>query len=215
MNTGEIRLGVGEGLAGAIVPTVIAELHRRSPQLRITLSEGYTEHLLIQLLEGRLDLVAGAPPASMHGATGIEERRLYTSTDVVLARASHPLARKKGKLKVSDLVGFSWLVGPSRADMYEAICSAFVEEDLEPPRHIIWSDAIATGLALLLRNDYPILAAEDILLPLIEAKLLAKIDVDRPTLARQATLFYRQNATLTPAAELFANAIVEASKRSH
>lgn len=212
-DAGEVRLGIGEGLAGKVVPSAVAELHTRSPKLRITLTEGYTEQLLTLLAEGQLDLVAGAPPASSHGVPGIECTRLYTSNDVVLVRAEHPLVRREGKISVADLVDFTWLIGPYRADMYEAICAAFVDNQLPPPTQIIWSDAIATGLALLLSNDYVILVAEDILSPLVDAGLFVILKVDRPSLTRQASLFTRTGALLSPAADLLSRIIIENSSQ--
>lgn len=185
---GELRLGIGETFAGKHAPEAISAFTAARPDCRLVVQEGYTEMLLDLLLEGELDLVCGSPPAAWHAREGLNAQYLFQTRDRVTARADHPLAGRRN-LSVADLADYPWIIGPSRPEMYNVIRETFRREGLDGPHPVLWSDAIATGLTLLLEQDYLILLAEDLLASLSRAGLITVLDAAAPTQERAAWVF--------------------------
>jgi molybdate transport repressor ModE-like protein len=209
-DVGEIRIGVGESFAGHIAPLAIDRLLKRSPQITVWITENYSQFLLEQLLEAKLDFVVGTQPAAWRQNSDLEQEFMFESSDVVFARASHPLAERK-KLKIADLQGFPWIIGPNMPETYEVVCSAFLEKGLQPPKHFIYSDAIATGLGLMMRNDYLHFSTPDLLDFAVVCGLVVKLKIEKPHRIRRACIWFRKNGILSPAAALLLDEMRAAS----
>ena len=198
-DVGEIRIGIGEGFAGQIAPVAIDRLLGRSPEITIWITENYTQSLLEQLLEGKLDFVAGTQPAAWRESSDLVQEFIFETRDVVFARSSHPLAGRK-RLKIGDLQGYTWIIGPHMPDTYGAVCSAFLEKDLPPPRRFVYCDAIASGLGLMLLNNYLHFATPDLLDFAVTSKLVVKLEIEKPQRLRRASIWFRKHGILSPAA---------------
>jgi len=174
-------------------------MHARNPSVKIHIIEDYTKALLERLRVGALDFVAGAPAATPRQIEEFNQEVLGETTDVIFARASHPLTRRT-KVAVSDLQEFTWLITSDLGEAYETVLETFVDEGVPPPSRVIWCDGTGTGIALLLNNDYLILVSPLMMASLIEAKLVVRIDVDRPYRLRKLSLWTRKSTTLSPVA---------------
>lgn len=201
---GEVRIGVGECFAGYIAPLAIGWMHARNPGVKLYVTEDYTQPLLDRLEAGTLDFVASAPAATPAQRAGISQEVLGETHDVVFARASHPLARKKN-VAISDLQGYTWLVPTDLGEVYETVLETFIDEGVPPPGSLIWCDGTATGIGLLLHNDYLILVAPDMVASLREAGLVVQINVERPFRKRRLSLWTRTHAANSPAVEALMN----------
>ena len=198
-SAGEVHVGVGEGFAGVVAPLAISWMHARSPSVKIHVLEDYTKTLLERLRAGTLDFVAGAPAAHPSQIEEFAQEILGETTDVVFVRSKHPLARRK-KVQVSDLQEYTWLIPSDLGETYETVLETFVDEGVPPPNRVIWCDGTGTGFALLLNNDYLILVSPLMMAALIEAKLVVRLDVDRPYRQRKLSLWTRKITTLSPVA---------------
>ena len=97
-------------------------------------------------------------------AEGFNREVIYSTNDVIAARPEHPLARRK-TLKLSDLVGYAWLVPYSRPSDLDVIVNTFVAAGLEPPRSIVGSDAYRIGMQLMLSSDLLIMVSPALIAP--------------------------------------------------
>ena len=107
--------------------------------------------------------------------------------------------RRKRNLTLADLCGYGWLVPYSRPDDLHTIVDTFVAENLEPPRSIIGSDAYRIGMQLLAESDDLVMVSPALIAPELEAAkpLLTRLDINRPTIRRQASLIYPRERPLT------------------
>jgi LysR family transcriptional regulator, hydrogen peroxide-inducible genes activator len=64
---GELRLGVIPTIAPFILPPVLPKLRRNYPKLHLLLSEGQTDRIYRQLMDGELDVILVALPWEMRG----------------------------------------------------------------------------------------------------------------------------------------------------
>lgn len=196
---GEVRIGVGESFAGYVAPLAIGWMHKRNPGVKIHIVEDYTRPLLERLESGELDFVASAPAINPPVGSEIVQEVLGDTHDVVFARASHPLAKRK-ELPVSELQAYTWLVPSDIGEVYETVLETFIDEGVPPPSRLIWCDGTGTGIALLLNNDYLILVAPAMVASFRDAGLVVQLNVPRPRRKRRMCLWTRKNGVPSPAA---------------
>lgn len=194
---GELRVGFGETMLGRIAPDSLLQMRRKFPGIRLHIEEGYTELLMPRLLAGQLDVLAGSPSVTWHADPAIEQEFLFEVEDIVTARADHPLARKRD-VSLADMQAYPWLVGV-RPGEYEVLCEAYQNAGLRPPADIVWSSTLATGLALLLRDDFLALAGPDIFATLMQAGLMRRVRASGLQRSRRALVCRRAGAA-SPAA---------------
>ena len=84
-----MRLGLIPTVAPYVLPTVLAGLAQRLPELSLRVIEDQTERLLIGLRDGGLDAALLALPVE---AAGISEIPIYEEDFVLALPAGHPLA---------------------------------------------------------------------------------------------------------------------------
>ncbi|OBF23696.1 LysR family transcriptional regulator [Mycobacterium kubicae] len=88
---GAIRLGLIPTVAPYVLPTVLAGLSRRLPELAVRVIEDQTERLLGSLREGALDAALIALPSE---ATGVTEIPIYEEDFILALPPGHSLAGK-------------------------------------------------------------------------------------------------------------------------
>ncbi|MFD9904949.1 LysR substrate-binding domain-containing protein [Streptomyces sp. NPDC059063] len=91
--TGALRLGVIPTVAPYLLPTVIALVHERYPDLDLQVHEEQTSSLLEGLAAGRLDLLLLAVPL---GVPGVTELPLFDEDFVLVTPLDHWLGGREG-----------------------------------------------------------------------------------------------------------------------
>ncbi len=211
---GTVTIGLGESFDGDIILEALLSFNKAHPGIRVNLVEGYSDRLQHRLYDGEFDFIA-AGVSAFELAEGYRRELIYSLNDVVVVRPEHPLADKK-KLTLKDLQGYSWLVPYSRPADLQHIVETFVAAELEPPRHFFGSDAYRIGMQLLLSSDVLIMVSPALIAFELSRKtpVLKQLDIDEPTVRRNASLMYSTERPLTPAAELFLNEVRTAASRS-
>jgi LysR family transcriptional regulator of gallate degradation len=195
---GSVTIGVGETFAPEIVAEAVRDFHNERPDVKITLFEGYSEHLLGRLRSGAIDFIAGADIGELSGE--VLRLPLYVARDIVIARAEHPLTRRR-KLSLKDLLPYTWMAPYSRPADATIIAEAFSNANLPAPQRFIWTDALSVGLHLLLLDDYLVLTAPALVAgPLMKLKAVVALDIRQPTVERRAGLLYTTRTSLNPSA---------------
>ncbi len=69
---GELRLGIIPTIAPFILPQVLPKLRRKYPELDLYLSEGQTNRIYRQLMDGELDVILLALPWEMRGVDTVD-----------------------------------------------------------------------------------------------------------------------------------------------
>jgi DNA-binding transcriptional LysR family regulator len=199
--SGVVTIGIGESFAGDIIAEAITRVRRELPEVRINLIEGYSELLRTRLYDGEFDFIA-AGVSAYELDRGFTREQIYAADDIVVARAAHPLAKRR-KLKLADLQGHAWLVPYSRPADLNVIVESFVAEGLEPPTRVVGSDAYRIGMQLLLANDLLLMVSPALIGPELTRRpqSLVRLNVDQPTVRRNASLIYNRDRPMTPPAE--------------
>ncbi len=106
---GPLKLGVIHTVGPYLLPDLIAELHRRAPQMPLQVEENTTERLEEQLRQGALDVALLALPVS---APGLDTRALYREQFEVVVPHSHRWGRR-ASIRSSELGTEQVLLLPS------------------------------------------------------------------------------------------------------
>lgn len=213
---GSVRLGVGESFAPDVIARAVQALHASRPDVKITLFEDYSEILLERLAAGEIDFIAGSDDGSLDQQ--LLRTPLYTSRDVIIARAAHPLAGRKN-LSLADLQPFTWMAPYSRPSDAKVIAQAFERAGLGAPSRFIWTDAPIVGIQLLLLEDFVFMTSPAMVPGALNDRALGdrnggivKLDIDEPSVERRAGLTYRAATKLNPSAMLLMDMIRESAR---
>ncbi len=95
---GPLQLGIIPTLAPYLVPRLIGPMKERYPALELYLHELQTEHLLVELKEGQLDLGLLAFPLEEN----LQQIPLFEEEFLLAVSSSHPLSTKK-QVDLEDL----------------------------------------------------------------------------------------------------------------
>jgi LysR family pca operon transcriptional activator len=109
---GSIAVGVLPVAAVGILPGALIALRAARPGLRVRLHQGRTEELLPLLASRELDLVVGrlyAPAVP----DGLQRLPMWEEPIAVLARAGHPLLRRRGAVTAAALAGYEMVLPTS------------------------------------------------------------------------------------------------------
>ncbi|OBB84026.1 LysR family transcriptional regulator [Mycobacterium colombiense] len=127
---GTVTVGTLTSISVIDVPTVLAELHARHPEVVVHLraASAGSAGLAGQLRDGDLDVAflvfTGPPPADLH-------TRLVASVPLLLVvPAQHPLATRKA-VSLTDLSGMSFVDGPPGYGNRTVVDNAFAAAGVE------------------------------------------------------------------------------------
>ncbi|MFT4769452.1 MAG: DNA-binding transcriptional LysR family regulator [Glaciecola sp.] len=214
---GKVEIGVGETCDVELIAQVLLTFHQQRPDVEINIIEDYSEALLNQLTEGRIDFLCGSVSASNTAPRGIVEEQLYSLQDIIVAREKHPVMKLK-RPKLKDLQGYTWLVPRRRPSDWHVIRNAFITEGLEAPAHVIRSDAPEVGTQLMLSSDFLFMTSPAMAGRSYDANhrpILHKVNIDRPTVTRHASLVSMSGRKLNPAAEVLMDEIRRSALELH
>jgi DNA-binding transcriptional LysR family regulator len=191
---GLLRVGLTQPTADSAVVRVLAEMVRRRPGLRLTLTIGKSDALSDAVQRGELDLaVAPAYPGLAFGCAQLE---LGEDRVRVAARASHPLASRDG-LALKNLADYSWVM-PSRGSASRRLVSQMFEQTgLPSPRVTMEADYMSDAvLGLIAGTDLLVVAPASVLrhwFGRVNALPLPELD-----LRRTVVLLSRPGVTWSP-----------------
>lgn len=122
--SGRLTLGVSPTVGPYLLPHVVARLHRRHPDLRLSVREGAPADLERELLEGAHDAILAQLP--LRGdALAVEE--LFRERLLLIVATDHPLATA-GAVSPEQLAGLDVLTLDPRyrlREQVETVCETF------------------------------------------------------------------------------------------
>ena len=89
---GQLRLGVIPSIGPYLLPGVLPALKSAYPELKLSLRESQTQHLIAELQDGKIDLALLALPIE---EAGLEELALFEDPFHLALPASHRLTKRK------------------------------------------------------------------------------------------------------------------------
>lgn len=144
--TGELRIGVVEGIASAIVAPLIHRLSAKYPRMTFSVEVAGTAKLCSELSKRSIELAiaktTGALPEDQQGET------LFTDPLVVVAAATNPLTRRR-TIALADLLDEPWALESPDTFLGGLAAMAFSGAGLTPPKATIVTNSRNFQYALL------------------------------------------------------------------
>src|SRR5258705_134788 len=158
---GLVRIGTTEPVT-AVVSEIIGHLVRKYPGIRYHVLVGDRDALEQALRERTLD-VALTRWAPSPVAEDLVAEVLFRSSLAVMAERRHPLLRRKGKLRLADLMEEQWTLSPSDSFLGRAGVDLFRRHKLPLPPTVVTTISIYMRLNLLASSRFITLLPTQIL----------------------------------------------------
>jgi LysR family transcriptional regulator, regulator for genes of the gallate degradation pathway len=168
---GELRVGVGLGFTGQLMPAAIARFRRAHPGVHISAVVESSAMLFPMLLRGELEFVVSAPPA-------------WVSVD--------PELRQEPLFAERDLHEYPWILSAQLTEVWQRLCRQFAAESLEPPKELLRTDSIALARELMMEDHYLCVVSRDTVARDLGARSLVALALETPIEPRTAFLTWRR-----------------------
>jgi DNA-binding transcriptional LysR family regulator len=134
-----------------LLPAALLEFTQEHPRHGVTIIEGTYEHLLAGLRSGESDVMIGAlrDPAPV---ADVLQEHLFDDPLAVIARAAHPLARRR-RLTAASLKKFQWIAPRAGSPLrvhFDALLASTGLPVQSPP---LECNSLAAARAFLLESD--------------------------------------------------------------
>lgn len=157
--SGKVRVGVLPVAEARIVPATLLALRQRAPGLTVSIEEGTRLFLLGGLRKGEIDCVIGR----LHDSPAEDDlhREALVAMPVrIVCHPTHPLARR-GRLALSDLAAYPWIVPQAGAPIRSVVDRQFAEAGIAMPALAVESSSDRLNCAVLARSDMIAVMTDD------------------------------------------------------
>ena len=198
---GHVSIGTMPYSRTMLVPRAINRLLTEHPYLSISTHEGALEDLVTSLRCGDIDLIVGA----LHGPGSdgtLSEERLFDDQIAIIARAGHPLAKKKN-VEWQDLLKYPWVLprhGTTTREMFGRVIK--MRKENSPP-NVIETSSLVLLRDLLMESDRISARTKHQIHYEEKTGLLATLPVDLSEPKFSIGVITRARSILAPAVEMF------------
>jgi DNA-binding transcriptional LysR family regulator len=203
----QLKIGASNVPANYLVPRLLSTLAARHPGIALSMLVGDSRDVVMRLLAGEVEL---AVTGSRVESDGVEYVPLAVDTLVLVVGGGHPW-RKRPQVTLEELAGTAVVVRETGSGSGAAVHRALQDAGFDPSRlqvaACLGSDeavkqAVAGGYAAAFLSSLSVIRE----LALSE---LVKVEVAGLTIDRHFWLATRRGRTPSPAAEAFAQLLVE------
>lgn len=135
---GHLRLGIIPFVSGPLIESLLAELV--AARVSVSVTEASTTSLIEDLRMQQLDAVVGRC-ASAPLPPGLAQEVLLRQEGCLVVHAHNPLAKTE-RVKLAQLVPFTWLLPPEDTPTRVAINDVFAKAGLPPPAATVEASSI-------------------------------------------------------------------------
>jgi DNA-binding transcriptional LysR family regulator len=103
MPQGALKLGALESTTASRLPRILADFHRRYPEVRLELTTGTNDDLMTKVADRRLDAAFTAEPPA---ARVLEHIPVFAERLIVITNTDHPPIRRARDVEGASLIAF-------------------------------------------------------------------------------------------------------------
>jgi DNA-binding transcriptional LysR family regulator len=199
---GEVRVGTTEGMA-PLIASIVDRSSLRYPKMRYQVAISDVTTLLRQLWDRELDLlIARWTPTSTPEDLAAEV--LFKDRLVVVAGASHRLAKRRKPLLLRDLMDEKWALSPHDSFFGRLSVQVFRAQNLDRPNATVTSTSVQLRSVLLESGRFLTIHPNSLLQHRVNRGRLIALPVDLGDVAGPIACITLRARTLVGAAKLFA-----------
>jgi LysR family transcriptional regulator, hydrogen peroxide-inducible genes activator len=205
--SGPLRLGIIYTIGPYLLPPLVKNAIRMTPQMPLMLQENFTVKLLDMLRTGELDCAIMAEPFP---DTGLAIAPLYDEPFMVAAPANHPLAKKKS-VSAEELKRETMLLlgtGHCFRDHVLEVCPEFARfsSDAEGIRKSFEGSSLET-IKHMVASGMGVTVVPLLSIPSDHNEFVKYIPFDKPVPSRRVVLAWRRTFTRYEAIAALRNAV--------
>ncbi|MBJ3774640.1 LysR family transcriptional regulator [Acuticoccus mangrovi] len=151
---GRVRIGAGPSWQRRVLPEVIAAFREDWPLVRLEVVGGMDDQLKARLREGELDIVLAAIASPAPIEPDLTGRALIDDEYQIIARATHPLARRETPVGLAELLTHPWILPGRTSLMVQRLTAIFHGHGLPAPDAVVETDIAPLKMALMREADY-------------------------------------------------------------
>ena len=213
LKRGAIRIGGVAAIARSLFPDVLALVNERAPDLRIELTVGSQDQVLVALADREVDIIfAEEPPAEIEvvrlGTSGFKDRC------VTFCAPSNPLVEKGATLNVADVLDARWAMPRSDATprrQFEALVRSL---GFAPPKSSLQTDSVETVVEIVARSNIIAWLPEPLLTHALARGEIMIVPVPALELHRSFSMYRRARGAIPASAQIFIDAVKAVQKRN-
>jgi DNA-binding transcriptional LysR family regulator len=209
--TGHVLMGCGPTEANRLLPLALKRLQRTHPQLRVTALYGLNETLMPWVKQGEIDFALSSVPQRATDADLMHEA-LFEESGVVVARAEHPLARKR-EVGWAELAGAQWVLPRQHELERRAIDELFVGQGLEPPEALVETTSTVLMKSMVMQSDCLTFIPRELIYWEALAGTLIALKVTAPRWQRLVGVTRRKRGSVSAAGKALIDALKEVAKK--
>jgi DNA-binding transcriptional LysR family regulator len=207
---GVLRVGSVTGAVPHLVAPAIRAVRESRPGLRIRVLVNASEVLAAALRQGTLDVAVGPRPPD-DDLAGLEAASLAEEPLTVVARAGHPLSRRR-QGGLAQLAGAPWIVPPPGGPLRRDFDALHAAPGRSPPPDLIETVSIVATLALLQDSEAVSLLPVELARHYEKAGMLSRLPIALPGTDTRYELLTRANRQLAPGALAFVDRLRDAAR---
>ncbi|NVN12063.1 LysR family transcriptional regulator [Nguyenibacter vanlangensis] len=189
--SGVVRIGSIVTALPDLVAPAIGRIVEDHPHISISLATDSSDVLLVDLQNGRLDLMVGRP-VSLIQNEDLDIEPLGDEDLRIVVRPGHPLLARPG-LTLRDLAGERWLLQPSTSPMRRAIEAAFTVERLPFPPPPVESASVTATIFMLVETTLVAVLPHKISAFFVRHGAIAELPVRLPPILRPYAMVTLRN----------------------
>ncbi len=174
-----------------LLPSAMLSLMRDSPEVRVSVVDGPYDDLLNGLRQGDVDMLIGAMRDPVPIDDVVQEP-LFEDPVAVVARAGHPLARKR-RVSVADLADYAWILPRRGAPSRELFEKAFADVEGLNLKGLIEASSLILIREILNSCDRLTFISAHQIRHEQSLGLLAVLDTELPTVSRPIGVTVRRD----------------------
>lgn len=193
---GQLRIGVGPSPAAGLLADAVARLDARRGAAGLSVTSGVYETMIDDLIRGQLDLLVALRQVDRSDPL-VREEVLGDAAYVIVAGATHPLARRK-RIALAELAAQRWLAGDNIGAVERAFHASFAAAGVSRPRPDIETTSVLFAHSMLERGTHLALLPELMVRREVRSGRLAVLDIDAPAWTRPLVVAIRARAPVSP-----------------
>ncbi len=169
----QVTVGVAPYFTRQLFPAAVLRLQSHLPTVKVQVVEAHTSELVKALQEGAIEFAFCAHNRAVADDPLLSFDETYTERYSVVARAGHPLFRKR-RVSDRDLAACDWIVYDLRVTA-QFLVDEFSRRGFPPPRTPIITLSLPLMVSLIGKSNLLALMPEDFVRPEVAASRLKRV----------------------------------------
>lgn len=202
---GHVRLGVVATITEFLMPEILRDLTKESPNVTLKLTIGMTDFLLDNLRRDELDVVI----SPIYDTGEFDCEPIMKDQVVIVASRDHPLAL--GKPTLRDLTDYKWILPQSSVGLRIWLERAFERLSLPAPQVQVETNSLPLMPKLIAKTELLSFTSRQNLAGAIGGEHLVELPFPEITWERDFGIFTRRGGYIPTASQVLVDRIVQAT----